>query len=59
MAALSAAAHPAQTSYLYFVVKPCGNQQSVFSTNYQQFLSDSARYQAARTANGGRSPTHC
>jgi uncharacterized YceG family protein len=59
LAAIEAAAHPAITSYLYFVVKPCGNGTSVFSSNYNQFLSDSARYQAARSARGGRSPEKC
>jgi uncharacterized YceG family protein len=59
LSAINAAAHPAQTKYLYFVVKPCGNNESVFSTNYAQFLRDSARYQAARAQNGGRSPAHC
>jgi uncharacterized YceG family protein len=57
--AIAAAAHPAQTSYLYFVVKPCGNGESVFSSSYKQFLADSARYQSARTAHGGRSPAKC
>jgi uncharacterized YceG family protein len=59
LAAIKAAAHPAPTNYLYFVVKPCGNGASVFESNYTQFLRDSARYQAARTARGGKSPTHC
>jgi uncharacterized YceG family protein len=52
------AAHPPQTGYLYFVVKPCGNGSMVFSSNYQQFLDDTARYQAAQSKLG-RSPTHC
>jgi uncharacterized YceG family protein len=59
LAAIDAAAHPAQTSYLYFVVKPCGNGASVFSSDYNKFLADSARYQRARAAKGGRSPTKC
>jgi UPF0755 protein len=59
IAAIEAAAHPAITSYLYFVVKPCGNGASVFSSSYNQFLTDSARYQAARAARGGRSPEKC
>ncbi len=59
LSAIEAAAHPAQTNYLYFVVKPCGNGASVFSSNYNQFLADSARYQSARAQNGGRSPTKC
>ena len=57
LSAIEAAAHPAQTNYLYFVVKPCGNGASVFSSNYNQFLADSARYQSARARTGGRSPT--
>jgi uncharacterized YceG family protein len=59
MSAMRAAAHPPRTSYLYFVVKPCGNGEMVFSSNYNQFLADSARYQRARNARGGRSPTKC
>jgi uncharacterized YceG family protein len=59
LAAIKAAAHPARTSYLYFVVKPCGNGSSVFSSSYSKFLADSARYQQARAAKGGRSPTKC
>ena len=59
LAAIQAAAHPAHTNYLYFVVLPCGNGKEVFDSSYQQFLRDSERYQAARTQHGGRSPTHC
>jgi peptidoglycan lytic transglycosylase G len=59
LVAIDAAAHPAHTNYLYFVVKPCGNGASVFSSSYSQFLADSARYQHARAARGGRSPTKC
>jgi UPF0755 protein len=59
LASMQAAAHPASTNYLYFVVKPCGNGAEVFTGNYQQFLRDSAQYQQARAARGGRSPTHC
>jgi UPF0755 protein len=59
LTAIEAAAHPAPTNYLYFVVKPCGNGSSVFSSSYTQFLADSARYQQARAAKGGNSPTKC
>jgi len=59
LAAIEAAAHPARTNYLYFVVEPCGNGASVFSSSYAQFLRDSARYQSARAARGNRSPTKC
>jgi UPF0755 protein len=59
LATIRAAAHPARTNYLYFVVLPCGNGKEVFDSSYQQFLRDSQRYQAARAKNGGRSPAHC
>ncbi len=58
MSAIQAAAHPSKTRYLYFVARVCGNGSSVFETNYQQFLRDSAKYQSARAKRGG-SPTHC
>lgn len=58
-AAMQAAAHPAQTNYLYFVVKPCGNGEQVFTSSYNQFLADAQKYQQARTAHGGKSPERC
>jgi uncharacterized YceG family protein len=59
LSSLQAAAHPPATNYLYFVVKPCGNGAMVFSSSYNQFLADSAKYQQARAARGGKSPTKC
>jgi UPF0755 protein len=59
LASIQAAAHPAQTNFLYFVVKPCGNGEMTFTANYQQFLADAAKYNNARIARGGRSPEHC
>jgi len=59
LAAIRAAADPAHANYLYFVVKPCGNGESVFESSYTRFLRDSARYQSARARRGGRSPTKC
>ncbi|HET9720466.1 MAG TPA: endolytic transglycosylase MltG [Solirubrobacteraceae bacterium] len=59
MASIQAAAHPAQTNYLYFVVKPCGNGEMSFTSSYSQFLADSAAYQNARARLGGRSPEKC
>jgi UPF0755 protein len=58
LAAIQAAAHPAPTNYLYFVVKPCGNGEMTFTSSYSQFLADSAAYQNAR-ARLGRSPEKC
>ncbi|MGI8430120.1 MAG: endolytic transglycosylase MltG [Solirubrobacteraceae bacterium] len=57
--AIQAAAHPAQSNYRYFVVKPCGNGDQAFSSSYSQFLTDQQRYQSARSQRGGRSPTRC
>jgi UPF0755 protein len=59
LAAIEAAAHPANTNYLYYVVKPCGNGEQVFTSSYNQFLRDVQQYQQARAARGGRSPERC
>ncbi len=59
LASIEAAAHPAQTNYLYFVAKVCGNGASAFASTYAQFEKDAQQYQAARAARGGRSLTHC
>jgi uncharacterized YceG family protein len=59
LAAIQAAAHPARTNFLYFVVKPCGNGEHVFESSYSKFLADARHYQSARTSRGGRSPETC
>jgi UPF0755 protein len=59
IAAIVAAAHPARTNFLYFVVKPCGNGKEVFESDYQQFLKDAQSYQNARARRGGKAPAHC
>ncbi|MBV8220150.1 MAG: endolytic transglycosylase MltG, partial [Solirubrobacterales bacterium] len=59
LASMQAAAHPANTNYLYFVVKPCGNGEQVFTSSYNQFLADAQKYQQARNAHGGNSPERC
>jgi UPF0755 protein len=59
IAAIQAAAHPARTNFLYFVVKPCGNGEQVFTSSYKQFLADAQQYQSARNARGGNSPERC
>jgi UPF0755 protein len=59
LAAINAAAHPARTSYLYFVAKPCGNGASAFASTNAQFQLDVQRYNAARAKRGGRSPLVC
>ncbi len=59
LAAIQAAAHPANTNYVFFVVKPCGNGSHAFASNYAQFQALQSRYNAARTQRGGRSPEFC
>jgi uncharacterized YceG family protein len=59
LASIQAAAHPAHTKYLYFVVKPCGNGSHAFASSYSQFLADVQRYYSARAARGGNSPAKC
>jgi UPF0755 protein len=59
LSSLQAAAHPAQTSYLFFVVKPCGNGEHAFASTYSKFLAEAQQYQTARTRRGGRSPSKC
>jgi UPF0755 protein len=59
LASLRAAANPAGTRFLYYVVKPGTCGRHAFSTTFAQFQRDSARYDAARQANGGKSPTKC
>jgi UPF0755 protein len=59
LASIEAAAHPAHTNFLYYVVKPCGNGEQVFTSNYNQFLRDVQKYDQARSARGGNSPERC
>ena len=56
LSSLQAAARPAKADYLYYVVKPgtCGH---AFSSTAAQADADTAAYNAARDANGGKSPT--
>lgn len=55
---IKAAAMPAKTSYLYYVVKPGTCGEHAFSDNQQQFQRDRDRYQSER-ARKGKSPTEC
>jgi uncharacterized YceG family protein len=59
LASLKAAAHPAKTRFLFYVVKPgtCGEHS--FATTDAQFERDLQRYESARAAAGGKSPTKC
>jgi UPF0755 protein len=57
LASIEAAAHPARTNYLYFVVQP-GRCNQAFTSSYRQFLKLQQQYQTARTKRG-RSPSSC
>jgi UPF0755 protein len=59
LASIRAAANPAKTDYLFYVVKPgtCGEHS--FSSTSAEFERDVDRYNAARERRGGRSPTSC
>jgi uncharacterized YceG family protein len=59
LASIKAAARPARTNYLFYVVKPgtCGEHS--FSATDAEFQRDVARYNAARERRGGKSPTDC
>jgi UPF0755 protein len=59
LSSLQAAANPARKPYLFYVVKPCGNGGHAFSSTDAQFQADVAKYNAARQANGGKSPQNC
>jgi UPF0755 protein len=59
LASIEAAAHPAHTSYLFYVVKPGRCGEHAFSSTDAQFQRDVARYNRARSARGGKSPTTC
>jgi peptidoglycan lytic transglycosylase G len=56
---LEAAARPAKVGYLYYVVKPATCGEHAFSSILAEFERDRQRYEAAREAAGGRSPTNC
>jgi UPF0755 protein len=59
LASIRAAAAPADVAYRYYVVKPGTCGMHAFSSSFAQFESDSQRYDQARTAAGGKSPTTC
>jgi UPF0755 protein len=59
LASIKAAANPAHVSYLYYVVKPCGNGAHAFSSTDAQFQRDVAAYNRARAKRGGKDPSTC
>jgi len=59
LASIRAAAHPARTKLLYYVVKPGTCGEHAFSANDSEFQRDAARYERERRERGGKSPTSC
>ena len=59
LASLQAAARPAQVDYRYYVVKPGTCGEHAFSSSDADFARDQQRYNEAREAAGGKSPTNC
>jgi uncharacterized YceG family protein len=59
LASIEAAARPAKVPYLFYVVKPGTCGQHAFSSTDAQFEQDVQRYNDARDAAGGKSPTTC
>ena len=59
LASLEAAANPADTDYFFYVVKPgtCGEHE--FVETQAEFDAAVAKYNSAREAAGGKSPTEC
>ncbi len=59
LASIKAAAHPAKTGFLFYVVKPgtCGKHN--FAKTDAEFQGYVNQYNRARDKNGGKSPTTC
>jgi UPF0755 protein len=57
--AINAAAHPARTDDLYFIVKVCGNGALNFTSNYEQFLIWSRQYSQALAKRGAQKTEFC
>lgn len=56
---IRAAANPAKSDALFYVVKPGTCGEHAFSATMEQFERDVAAYNQAREEAGGRSPTSC
>ncbi len=59
LASLEAAANPAKSDFVYYVVKPCANGAHAFSSTDAEFQRDVAAYNAKRDALGGKDPSQC
>jgi UPF0755 protein len=59
LASIKAAARPAETDYIFYVVAVCGNGKHKFAKTDAEFGRYVAEYERAREERGGRSPTNC
>jgi UPF0755 protein len=59
LASIKAAARPAETDYLFYVVAVCGKGKHEFAETNAEFEQYVAEYHAAREERGGKSPTNC
>ncbi|MGN6254210.1 MAG: endolytic transglycosylase MltG [Solirubrobacterales bacterium] len=57
--AIEAAAHPAKTDYLFYVTTPGACGRLTFAKTETEFEAAVAKYNSAREAAGGNSPTSC
>jgi UPF0755 protein len=59
LSSIKAAARPAETDYLFYVVAVCGEGKHKFAESDAEFQRYVAEYERAREERGGRSPTNC
>jgi UPF0755 protein len=59
LASIRAAAKPASTDYIYYVVKPNTCGEHTFAATAAGFEKARAAYETARQKNGGNAPTKC
>ncbi|HET8566193.1 MAG TPA: endolytic transglycosylase MltG [Solirubrobacterales bacterium] len=59
LGAIEAAAHPAQTGYLFYVTTPGACGKLTFAKTEAEFEAAVNKYNSAREAAGGNSPTSC
>jgi UPF0755 protein len=59
LSSIKAAARPADTDYLFYVVAVCGEGRHKFAETDAEFQRYVAEYERARAERGGRSPTNC
>jgi UPF0755 protein len=59
LASIKAAARPAKSDYIFYVVAVCGKGKHEFAESNAEFERYVAEYERAREERGGRSPTNC